>query len=108
MAVVTLKSTVITNRDAVPAVINDNRLERGMVRQCRGYVSAANGDSSTSKYVCVSVPSKAVVSSVSLSCEALGGSAAADIGVYRNTSDGGAVVSAAFFWFGGVFGVGIK
>lgn len=96
MAVVTTKSTAITNRDAVPSIINDGRIEKGALRSTRGFVSAANGDSIASKYICASLPTTAMVRKVLLSCEAIT-SGAADVGVYRNTKDGGAVVSAGLF-----------
>jgi hypothetical protein len=96
MAVVTTKSVPITNRDATPQVINDGRLEKGMVRRSAGYVTAVNGDSIGSKYVIAALPPTAIVTSVVLSCAALT-SGAADIGVYRNTADGGAVVDADLF-----------
>ncbi|NOV24163.1 hypothetical protein E5S69_11635 [Cupriavidus necator] len=96
MAVVTTKSATITNRDAVPAVINDGRLERGSLRSSHGYVTAVNGDSIGSKYILASVPSTAMVRKVLASCAAIT-TCAADIGVYRNTKDGGAVVDADFF-----------
>lgn len=97
MAVVTVKSTVITNRDAVPAVINDGRLERGSLRSSHGYVTATNGDSANSKYLLASVPSTAMVRAVYLSCANLGASSAVNVGVSRNTKDGGAAVSASLF-----------
>lgn len=97
MAVVTVKSTTITNRDAVPSVINDGRLERGALRSAHGYVTATNGDSATSKYILASVPSSAMVRDVLLSCANLGVSSAVNVGVYRNTKDGGAAVSASLF-----------
>lgn len=96
MAVVTTKSTVITNRDATPAVINDGRLEKGSLRSSHGYVTAVNGDSIGSKFVVASVPSTAMVRKVLLSCVAIT-TCAADIGVYRNTADGGAVVDVDMF-----------
>lgn len=95
-AVVTTKSTAITNRDATPAVITDGRLERASMRSCIGSVLAVNGDSIGSKYILASVPSTAMVRKVLLSCVAIT-SGAGDIGVYRNTKDGGAVVDADFF-----------
>ena len=95
-AVVTTKSTAITNRDATPPVINDGRLERSNLRNAIGSVTAVNGDSIASKYILASVPSTAMVRKVLLSCAAIT-SGAGDIGVYRNTKDGGAVVSVALF-----------
>lgn len=100
MAVVTLKSPTITNRDATPRVINDGRLEKSVSKATQGYVTTANGDSATSTYVVCSVPSTAVVQQILLSCGALGGSCAADVGVYYPTTTAGAagaVVDADFF-----------
>ena len=96
MAVVTTKSTTITNRDAVPQVINDARLERGTLKSAVGSVTAVNGDSIGSKYVLASLPSTAMLRQVLLSNAAIT-AGAANIGVYRNTRDGGAVVSASLF-----------
>lgn len=96
MAVVTTKSPAITNRDAVPSVINDGRIERGALRSTHGYVSAVSGDSIASKYILAQVPSTAMVRKVLLSCTAIT-TCAGDVGVYRSTKDGGAVVSAGLF-----------
>lgn len=96
MAVVTLKSATVTNRDATPPVINDNRLERGLCRSSIGSVPAANGDSIGSKYIVAAIPATAIVRKVLISNAAIT-SGAADVGVYRNTADGGAVVDADFF-----------
>lgn len=97
MAVVTVKNTTITNRDATPSVINDGRLERGSLRSAHGYITATNGDSATSQYKLASVPSNAMVRGIQLSCANLGASSSINIGVYRNTKDGGAAVSATLF-----------
>ena len=96
MAVVTSKSTTITNRDAVPQVINDGRLERGTLKSATGSVTAVSGDSVGSIYVIASLPSTAMVRQVLLSCGALT-AGAANIGVYRNTKDGAAAVNASLF-----------
>lgn len=96
MAVVTLKAGPITNRDAVPAVINDGRKEKGALRSSIGRVDVTSGDSIASKLILAQVPTKAIVRDLFLSCDAIT-SAAADIGVYRNTADGGAVVDVDFF-----------
>ena len=98
MAVVAIKSAALTNRDATPKVLNNpNAGNAGIVRNTFGRVTSTSGDSTGSVYRCVEVPSNARVKSVRLFTTALGGSAAADIGVYRNTADGGAVVTAAVF-----------
>lgn len=98
MAVVTTKSAQVTNRDASPNVLNNpNDGAEGRVRSVFGKVAAVNGDSIASKYVFAGIPSNARITSVRLYSAALGVGAAADIGVYRNTDDGGAVVDADFF-----------
>lgn len=97
MAVVTVKSTTISNRDNVPPIINDGRLERGSLRSSHGYTTATNGDSATSKYILASVPTTALVRKLLFSCANLGASSAVNVGVYRNTKDGGAAVSASLF-----------
>lgn len=96
MAVVNTKSPSITNRDAVPPVLNNSFIDRAQVRLCKDYAAIANGDSIASVIRVVSVASNARVDAVRLSCEAIT-SAEADVGVYRNTRDGGAVVDADFF-----------
>jgi hypothetical protein len=77
-------------------VINDGRIEKGALRSSIGYVAAVSGDSIGSKYILAAVPSSAMVRKVLLSCAAIT-TCAGDVGVYRNTKDGGAVVSAALF-----------
>lgn len=96
MAVVTTKSLTVTNRDATPPVINDGRLERAALRSAEGVAAVVSGDSIASKYILCSLPSTAIVRQVLLSCTAIT-TCAGDIGVYRNTVDGGAVVLAALF-----------
>jgi hypothetical protein len=92
MAVFNLKSPTITNRDATPPVINDGRLERGVLKSAVGYVTVGTTDTGNSTYatgstyVMVSLPSTAVVRNVLLSCAActLG---VVSVGVGRNTKD---------------------
>lgn len=96
MAVVAVKSTQITNRDAVPRVPIDGRVQGGSVKGARGTAAVANGDSIGSTYRLCSVPSNALVKSAALSCTAIT-TCAGDIGLYRTTQDGGAVVDADFF-----------
>jgi hypothetical protein len=96
MAVVTVKSGVITNRDATPRVANAGALVKGALKQAIGTVEAANGDSIASKYILGQIPSNAVGEIVRLYCDAIT-SGAADIGIYRTTGDGGAVVDVDFY-----------
>lgn len=97
MAVVTTKSTQITNRDASPRVLNNSFLEGAMVRHARDVCAIANGDSVGSKYIFFSIPSNALVISVRENSPDIGTTTAADVGLYRTTQDGGAVVDADFF-----------
>lgn len=97
MAVVTTKASTITNRDATPRVINDGRLERGMLRSAVGSVAVGAADSATSKFLIAQVPSSALVRAVYASCVAGMTTLAGDVGVYRTTADGGAVVDVDLF-----------
>ncbi len=97
MAVVTVKSTQITNRDATPRVLNNGRVQGGEVKHARGAVLFTNGDSIASKYIVCSIPSRAIPISVRISCPDIGTTLATDVGLYRTTIDGGAVVDADFF-----------
>lgn len=99
MAVVTTKSTAVTNRDAIPRVINDGRFERASVKNAYGMVAVVSGDSIASKYILAQIPTTAVVKDVKLSISAIT-TCAGDIGLYNPTAkDGtaGTVISAAFF-----------
>jgi hypothetical protein len=97
MAVVTTKSAAITNRDAIPAVLNMGGITKGAIKQALGVVAIANGDSAASKYLVSSIPSNAIVRSVKVSAPDIGTTTAADIGLYKSTADGSAVVDADFF-----------
>jgi hypothetical protein len=86
MAVVTKKSTYITNRDATPTVPTGASVAGGVIREATGYVAAVNGDSATSVYTMASMPSNVRVNAVRLTCEALGAGAKVNCGVYWPTS----------------------
>lgn len=96
MAVVTTKSASITARDAMVRTASNASVARGVLKEAVGTIEAANGDSIGSKYIFCSVPSNARISAVRYKCDAIT-SGAGDIGVYRTTADGGAVVKAAAF-----------
>ena len=97
MAVVTVKSTQITNRDAVPRVNSNARSFAGTIEHATGACAITSGDSTGSKYLFCSVPSKAKPISVRVSAPDIGTTTTFDLGLYRTTADGGAVVSVAFF-----------
>lgn len=96
MAVVTVKSTAITNRDATPRTINNPASVQGTLQGFFATAEAANGDSIASKYIMGQIPSNAYGELVKLYCDAIT-SGAADIGLYRTTVDGGAVVDVDFY-----------
>lgn len=97
MATETLKSTPITNRDAVPTVLNTSgKGAAAVVKEVSASITPTSGVTVGSIYRMVEVPSNCRVSQI------IGQGAAMtqgsfDVGVYRNTKDGGAVVSAALF-----------
>jgi len=97
MAVVSTKSTQITNRDATPKVISNSFLTKASLSQASGVVAAVSGDSIASKYFFTSVPSSAKMSSLMLSHPDIGTTGAMDVGLYQTTEAGGAVVDADFF-----------
>lgn len=95
-----LKSAAITNRDSTPKVATNARLYGAPIHSTVGSVTAAAADDTASRYRLVALPSNAVVRAVHLSSVAQGGSGAVDVGVYRATMDGGAVVDADLFGSG--------
>lgn len=97
MAVVTTKSSTISGRDATPLVLANSAISRAATKRSLGVVAAVSGDSVGSKYQFESIPSNAVIQSVQLSSPDIGTTTAMDLGLYRTTRDGGAVVDADFF-----------
>jgi hypothetical protein len=96
MAVVNLKTAQITNRDAVPIVMQPANIAEGMKRGAVGTIELANGDSIASTYRFFQVPSNAVIHNLQLYCDAIT-SGAGDIGIYQTPDNGGAVVDVDFF-----------
>lgn len=97
MAVVTLKSSAVTDRDASPRELADAAISRGDIKEFVGAVTTNADDSIASIYVMGSIPSNARVSQVLLSCDGDATTGAADIGLYQTTANGGAVVDADVF-----------
>lgn len=93
MAVVNVLSPLLTNRDAVPRTINPVTNDGARLRTKVATVEVTNGDSIGSTFRLCSVPSNARVESILVLCDAIT-SAAADIGLYQTTANGGAVVDA--------------
>lgn len=97
MAVVIVKSTGITNRDASPRVIDNPGAWQGSMRGFAGQVTVTSGDSIGSTYILGKVPSNAVLHSLRLTSDDMGTTTTAKFGVYDTTANGGAAVSAALF-----------
>ncbi len=98
MAVVALKSTQITNRDASPEVINNGRVSGGRLHSTTAKVAIGAADSSTSTYRLVSIPSNAVIKSVKLWTDvSTGANMALSADLYDTVLNGGASVKAGFF-----------
>jgi len=97
MAVVTIKSGPITNRDASPRVISNPSVARAEIKEAVGTIETGAADSIASKYIMCQLPSNARVSRVLLSNDAIATAPLADVGIYRTTADGGAVVDVDFF-----------
>lgn len=97
MAVVSTKATAISNRDSSPKVLSDSKISRGNIIEALGTIETTGTDSAGSKYFFGSVPSNGRISQILLSCDGNNTAGTIDIGLYRTTADGGAVVDADFF-----------
>jgi len=97
MAVVDTKATAISNRDSSPKVLSDANISKGILKEAVGTIETTGSDSAGSKYFFGSIPSNARVSKILLSCDGNNTAGAGDIGLYRTTEDGGAVVDADLF-----------
>ena len=92
MAVVDVKSTLISNRDATPRIQTAAPIDGGQLRSWVATVELANGDSIASIYRLGQVPSAARINSIRIFCDAIT-SGAGDVGLYQTTANGGAVVA---------------
>ena len=95
MAVVAVKSTLITNADATPAVLNSPRVDGAFERVKVSTVAITSGDNTGSVYRMFRVPSNAVVTDLRIYSPDIGTTTITDIGLYA--ADGGAVADANFF-----------
>jgi hypothetical protein len=97
MAVVAVKSTLITNADATPVVLNNPRVDGGFERIEVATAAITDTDSIASTYRMFRVPSNAVMTDLRIYSPDIGTTTISDIGLYRTAKDGGAVVDADFF-----------
>ena len=97
MAVVAVKSTLITNADATPVVLNSPRVDGGFERIEVATAAITSGDDIASTYRMFRVPSNAVMTDLRIYSPDIGTTTISDIGLYRTAKDGGAVQDADFF-----------
>lgn len=86
MAVVNLKSTLITNRDATPKVLTDASISGAQLTETYGFVFTGSADSAASNYRLIQVPSNARVSSLAVINGALGSGCLLDTAVWYPTA----------------------
>lgn len=94
MAVVNLKTTNLTNRDA--GQLANAPVTSAQIEVAVDVIAVTNGDSIASTFRVLRIPSNAVVTDAFIFCTAIT-TGAADIGLYQTTANGGAVVDADFF-----------
>ena len=81
----TKNSTLIANYEASPIVMNDAALLSGSVRIAQGNIALAAGYTGNADIVMLApIPSQAVVTSIQVGSDALGGSCTYDIGIYTS------------------------
>lgn len=98
MAVETLKGVGVTNRDATPRVLNATGVLEGAGEKCgMDYLASVPASASVGSTIRLgSVPSNCRITDLRLTSDAQT-AGAFDVGVYRTTADGGAVVDQDFF-----------
>jgi hypothetical protein len=96
MAIEFRSSSLVTNADTVPSVLNSPRVDGGGERVKVATISVVNADSIGSVLRLFRVPSNAVMTDLRVYCPAIT-TATTDIGLYRTAKDGGAVVDADLF-----------
>jgi len=95
MAVVAVKSTLITNADATPVVLNSPRVDGAFEHVKVATAAITSGDDIASTYRMFRVPSNAVMTDLRIYSPDIGTTTISDIGLYA--ADGGAVADADFF-----------
>lgn len=96
MAVVNVKSQVITDLDATPVVKQNPTKAGGVVRAAYGVAAFAASDA-TSVARIARIPSRARVTRVEVQTDDLGTGGTIDVGLHQITANGGAVADADFF-----------
>lgn len=91
MAIVNVKSALVTNYDAQPRVLSNDYEAGGRVEEAVGIVALAAADNNTSTYRVGFIPSGVRVSDIEIMNDAMANGTSYKFGVYSNTADGGAV-----------------
>ena len=97
MPIEAVKSSVITNSDAVPSIINTAQLSGGRDRMARGVCPVVAGASIGSTYRFARIKSNDLIKSLRIDCGAIATATAMDVGIYQTTGNGGGVVDATLF-----------
>jgi hypothetical protein len=92
-----VNTTMISNRTATPRVFNESWNNAPVKSSGVGLLEVSTDEDATDILRFVSIRSNATVRAVFLYCDAIASTGAMDIGLYRTTDDGGAVVDADFF-----------
>lgn len=92
MAVVNVKSTLITNADASPPVLNNPYIGLDREKSQIGIVTITNGDTNASTYRICRIPSGACVADVEI-INTAATSATANIGVLETAANGGGLAA---------------
>ena len=81
----TKNSTLVSNYEATPPVMNDASLLHGVLRVAQGTIALAAGDSADDDIVMLApIPSNASVSALFIGSDTLGGSCTFNVGIYTS------------------------
>lgn len=97
MGTANTKSTAITNNDASPQVMNDPRIDGGVLREKVGTVEIAAADDNNSVYRMVRLHSSWRLSDILRYNDAITSGADFDVGLYDTAENGGAVIKVNAF-----------
>jgi len=81
----TKNSTLVSNFEATPPVMNDVALLHGVMRVAQGTIALAAGDSDDNDIVMLApIPSNAVIPHIFVGSDTLGGSCTFNVGIYTD------------------------
>ena len=81
----TKNSTLISNFEATPTVLNDASLLHGVLRVAQGTIALAAGDSDDDDVVMLApIPSNATVAHIFIGSDTFGGSCTFNVGIYTS------------------------